>query len=177
MFCSWREYGKQKLLSGAMTILTAGIAQYYTWSTAVAKTAYSTFKARCGISMLLAAGRKMVGKIGKAVRSALISMGIQKVLSYIKQLIVDKILEFLKKHIATVCAVGSTALAALVNTYNPLLGTLLSGATATTVSGIQRMTSAMSAVWKGTGGNVEESKRLIRETVQVDAASREMHST
>ena len=163
MVKSWRDYGKQKLISGALTILTAGIGQYYMWSSAMAKTAYATFRARCGFAMLLAIGKKVLGKIGKAVRSALISMGIQKFLAFLKKLIVDKVMDFIKNRITTICAVGSAA--------------GLTAAAATTVGGIQKMTDAMSAIWEATGGNVEESKRLIQATVLVDAASSELHST
>jgi hypothetical protein len=126
--------------------------------------------------MLLAIGRKVLGKIGKAVRSALISMGIQKFLAFLKKLIVDKVMDFLKNQIASVCAVGTAALN-LISSFNPLLGAGLTAATATTVYGIQKMTEAMSAIWKATGGNIEESKRLIQTTVLVDAASSELHST
>lgn len=146
---SWSAYGKQKMISVGITILTAGLATYLTWSTAVAKTAMAGFRARCGLTMLLAAGKKILCKIGQAARSALIALGVEKLMAYLKKLIVENILEYFRSSLIGVAAMGA----------------------------VGKLTEAMDKIWKSTGGNVEESKRVIRTTVLVDAAASDMHST
>lgn len=146
---SWSAYGKQKGITVTISILTAGLATYATWSTAVAKTAVVGFRARSGLTMLLAAGKTVLGKIGKAVRSALIALGVEKLLAYLKKFIVEHVFEYIRKNVVGVAAMGA----------------------------IKKMTDAMDNIWKATDGNVEHSKQLIRTTVLVDTANSDLHST
>lgn len=147
---SWSAYRSQKMISAGITILTAGLSTYLTWSTAVAKTAMVGFRARCGLRMLLAAGKQILGKIAHAARSALIALGVEKLLAYLKKLIVENVFEHIRTNVVGAAAMGA----------------------------IQKLTDAMDNIWKLTNGNVEESKRLIRTTVLVDAtANCGLHST
>ena len=146
---SWSGYGKQKMVSAGITILTAGLATYSIWSTALAKTAVATCRARIGLTMFLAAGKKILCKIGQAARSALIALGVEKLMAFLKKFIVDHILDYIRSSL-----IGAAALGA-----------------------VKKMMEAMDKIWKSTDGDVKESKRLIQTTILVDAAASDMHST
>ena len=146
---SWSSYGKQKMITAGFSILTAGIATYFTWSAAVAKTAAAGFRARCGLKMLYEAGKRVMRKIGQAVRSALIALGVEKLMTFLKKLIVENILDYFRSNLIGKASMGA----------------------------VKTLSEAMDKIWKSTDGDVKESKRLIETTILVDAAASDMHST
>ena len=160
---SWSGYRKQKMVSAGITIVTAGLATCFTWSTAVAKSAVDTVRSRCGLDMLLAAGKKIGRKFLQATRLAFIALGVDKFMVFLKKLLVDNILKFIRYSISYMILTGEDTPGAVKTIQKEL--------------GYKRMSEAMDNIWKSTDGNVEESKRLIETTVLVDATASEMHST
>ena len=139
---SWSAYGKQKLISVSISILTAGMATYLSWSSKAVQIGYAGFKARLGLKMLMEAGKQILVKVAKTARSALISLGVQKLLGFIKKLIIDNISKWLRESIAGAFALGT----------------------------VNRLAEAMKKIWNATGGNLAESQRLIRSTVETTSS-------
>ena len=137
---SWYVYKEQKLISAAIAILMGGFATYHTPSEVFRAQSTLTFRD---------AGTIVVRMIYQSARSAFIVSGVEMIMSFLKKLIVDNILDYFRSN---------------------LIGKVAMGA-------VETMLKAMDKIWKSTDGNVEESKRLIKTTILVDAAASDMHST
>ena len=138
---TWSGYGKQKFWSAGITILTCGFATYLTWSAAAARTLEKGYQIR---NIL----KKVASKIFKAVTSALIAMGVEKLLAFIKKLILDHVGKYIRESVIGAAAFGA----------------------------IDRMMDAMSKIWRVTGGDMDKSRELI-QTAHKESTSSSYHAT
>ena len=108
---SWDGYKSHKKWSLAMTVFSAGLGAYLTKGAAVGRVAAYGFQGKVGLSLLLAAGKKVMAKCGQAVLSALSSMGAEKLLSWLKKFVIENILVHIKWLISKILSPLFTSLA------------------------------------------------------------------
>ncbi|KAI9552446.1 hypothetical protein GHT06_022812 [Daphnia sinensis] len=93
---SWEGYLSHKKLSLAMSVATAGLGPYFTKGAAAGRLAVMGFQGKVGLALCWAATKKALAKCGQAVLSTMSSMGIERLLSWLKKFVVENVLTHVK---------------------------------------------------------------------------------
>ena len=92
---SWKSYGSHKMWSVAMTVCACGLGAYLTKGAAAGQMAAMGFQGKVGMSLVWAATKVALKKCGQAVLSTLTSLGVEKLLDWLKKFIIDNILKYI----------------------------------------------------------------------------------
>ena len=93
---TWKDYGTHKLWSVGMTIATAGLSSYLTKGAVAGRAAVLGIQGRTGFALFWAAAKSGIAKCGKAILSAMVSLGVDKFLTWLKTFIIDNIIVHIK---------------------------------------------------------------------------------
>ena len=88
---SWSSYGRHKLFSGVLMILTAGIGTYLTWGARAGRVALAV-----GRRSIFSVIKTVLSKVGQAAYRAFVALGVEKFLNYLKDLILKFVVDHVK---------------------------------------------------------------------------------
>ncbi|XP_057377386.2 uncharacterized protein LOC130698721 [Daphnia carinata] len=93
---SWGGYLSHKKWSLAMSVATAGLGAYLTKGAAAGRLAAMGFQGKVGLALCWAAAKKAMAKCGQAVLSTMTSMGVERLLSWLKKFVIENVLTHVK---------------------------------------------------------------------------------
>uniref|UniRef100_A0A0P6FGI2 Helicase c-terminal domain containing protein n=2 Tax=Daphnia magna TaxID=35525 RepID=A0A0P6FGI2_9CRUS len=93
---SWGGYLSHKKWSLAMSVATAGLGAYLTKGAAAGRLAAMGFQGKAGLALCWAATKRALAKCGQAVLSTMTSMGVERLLSWLKKFVIENVLKHVK---------------------------------------------------------------------------------
>ncbi|XP_045022952.1 uncharacterized protein LOC116934018 isoform X1 [Daphnia magna] len=93
---SWGGYMSHKKWSLAMSVATAGLGAYLTKGAAAGRLAAMGFQGKVGLALCWAATKRALAKCGQAVLSTMTSMGVERLLSWLKKFVIENVLTHVK---------------------------------------------------------------------------------